>query len=175
MGALFDRVLAGDTQATAELQAFLRSFARQVCRGGGPPGAPDIDWEDVAQECGRKLLAGGLERYTGAGSERSYIYSMVRATVLEMARASSRRRRREEASTSNGPVRSADPDAPLDVRSLLAGLDTPCREIIQRIVLRDEAYPSVARDLGLAESSVRAKLSRCLARARKIASKGKSP
>lgn len=172
MGELFGRILAGEPSATAELQRLLRSFARQVCRGGGPPGAPEIDWEDVAQECGRKLLGGGLERYRGAGSERSYLYSVVKATVLEMARAASRRRRREDRSVSNGPVAAADPDAPLDVRSLLSALEPACREIITRVVLQDEPYAEVARDLGMAESSVRSKLSRCIARARRIASQG---
>jgi len=172
MEVLFRKVLAGDPEATDRLHRLVRDFSRQICRGGGPPGAPAIDWEDVAQECGRKLLGGGLERFTGAGSERAYLYSMVKATVLEMARAASRRRRREEASISNGPAASADPDVSLDVRSLLSVLEPDCREIIQRVVLQDEPYAEVARDLGLAESSVRSKLSRCIARARKIASEG---
>lgn len=172
MGELFRKALAGDPGATDRLHQLVRDFARQVCRGGGPPGAPGIDWEDVAQECGRKLLAGGLERYRGAGSERSYLYSVVKATVLEMARAASRRRRREEISLPDGPIPAADPDAPLDVRSLLSALDPACREIITRVVLQDEPYAEVARDLGMVESSVRSKLSRCIARARQIASQG---
>lgn len=175
MGGLFAKVLAGDPAATRRLHRTVREMARQVCRGGGPPGAPEIDWEDVAQECGRKLLSGVLDRYRGEGAERSYLYSVVKATVLEMARASARRRRREEASATNGPVAAANPDASLDVRSLLSALDPICREVIRRVVLQDELYADVARVLGMAESSVRARLSRCLGQARRLASEGKSP
>ena len=59
--------------------------------------------------------------------------------------------------------------ARLEVRRILAALDPPCREIIQRALLQDEPYADLARELGLAESSVRARLSRCLQKARRLA------
>jgi RNA polymerase sigma factor (sigma-70 family) len=173
MASLFEGVRAGKSESISELHRTLRTLARQVCRGGGPPGTPAIDWEDVAQECGRKLLAVGLDQYSGDGSERSYLYSVVRATVLEMARAASRRRCREVISVSNGPVPARDPNLEMDIRKILDALDPACREVIERVVLQDEPYADVARDLGMAESSVRGKLCRCLARARGIASEGR--
>jgi RNA polymerase sigma factor (sigma-70 family) len=173
MGGLFEGIRSGEAAATSELHRLLRAFARQICRGGGPPGAPEIDWEDVAQECGRKLLAVGLEQYRGGGSERSFLYSMVRTTVLEMARTASRRRRREIISASNGPVPVGDPTLKMDIRKVLDALDAGCRDVIQRVILQDESYAEVAGALGMAESSVRAKLSRCLGRVRAIAADGK--
>ena len=58
-------------------------------------GAPDLDWEDVAQESYRRLHEVGFERYRAVGSERSYAYSVVKATVIQMSRTARRRRRRE--------------------------------------------------------------------------------
>jgi len=174
MGELFNAARAGGAEAIEEVHRLVRVFARQICRGGGPPGAPGVDWEDVAQEAGRKLLALGLGQFRGDGSERSYLYSVVKATVLEMARSAARRLRREDRAASISPVRPFDPGARLDVQSILAALGPPCRDIIERVLLRDEPYAAVAQDLGLAESSVRARLSRCLRRAREMVSQDRN-
>ena len=172
MSGLFHDLRARDPAAQAEADRVIRRFARLVCRGGGPPGAPDLDWEDVAQEAYRKLFSVGLDQYRGGGTESSYLYSIVKATVIQMARSADRRQRRETALSSNDPApRSMDPVAMLDVRRVLATLDPGCRELIERFFLRDETHADLARDLGLVESSVRARLSRCLKRAREIATK----
>jgi len=172
MGDLFEAARDNDPGAVAELDRIVRGFARRVCRGGGPPGAPELDWEDVAQEACHKLHAVGFEQYRGSGSERSYLYSVVKATVIQMARSSSRRQRRELVVAPDETAPTPDPHAPLDVRRILAALDAACRDLIERLFLRDDSYAEAARDLGLAESSVRAKLSRCLKRARQIANEG---
>lgn len=171
MGELFDAAVAGDGKALAELHALVRSFARTVCRGGGPAGSPDLDWEDVAQEAWRKLLAAGLAQYSGRGTERSYLFSVVKATVIGMGRSAGRRRLRETAVAQGAPTTS-DPSGALDVRAILAALPSECRTLIERAFFDDATYPELAEELRMAESSVRAKLSRCLRRARDLASGG---
>jgi RNA polymerase sigma factor (sigma-70 family) len=174
MSGFFDDLRLGDPAAQAEADRVIRRFARHVCHGGGPPGAPDLDWEDVAQEAGRKLYSVGLDQYRGGGSESSYLYSIVKATVIQMARSADRRQRRENALSSIDPVpRSMDPVSALDVRRVLTALDRGCRDLIERFFLHDETHADLARDLGLATSSVRAKLSRCLKKAREIVTKGR--
>jgi RNA polymerase sigma factor (sigma-70 family) len=169
MEKLFEAAAAGQAEAVAEVHRLLRGFARHVCRGGGPHGEAALDWEDVAQEAARRLLGVGLAQYAGAGSERSYMYSLVKTTVIQMSRAAARRQRREEDAVANGPVPvAADPGSHMEVRRILAALDPPCREIIRRALLQDEPYADLARELGLAESSVRARLSRCLQKARRL-------
>lgn len=173
MGNLFKAAAAADPEAVAEVQRMLRAFARQICHGGGPTGARAVDWEDVAQETARKLFSTGLQQYRGKGSERSYLYSMVKATVIQMSRAARRRSLREEIAVANGPLHvTSDPAPRLDVQAILAALEADCRDIIERAMLRDEPYADIARDLGLAESSARARLSRCLKKARVIAGYG---
>ena len=166
MGGLFEELRAGDAKAQTEVDRVVRGFARHLCRGGGPAGAPDLDWEDVAQEACRKLFDVGLDQYRGHGSERSYLFSIVKASIIQMARTAERRRRREQLSASPDPGTSPDPERRLDVVRVLAALDPGCREIIDRAILRDEPYADLARALGIAESSVRAKLSRCIKKAR---------
>ena len=51
----------------------------------------------------------------------------------------------------------------------LSRLDDGCRELLARTFLEDIPYSQLATDMGLAESSVRAKVSRCLGRARELA------
>jgi len=173
MGGFFDDLRARDPDAQTKADRVIRRFARLVCRGGGPPGAPDMDWEDVAQEAGRKLYSVGLDQYRGGGSESSYLYSIVKATVIQMARSTDRRQRREATLASNDPTpRSIDPVPMLDVGRVLAALDPNCRELVERFFLFDETHADLAQELGLAESSVRARLSRCLKRARTIATDG---
>jgi RNA polymerase sigma factor (sigma-70 family) len=169
VGNLFDAAAAGDGPALAELQRIVRRFARAVFRQGGPPGAPDLDWEDVSQEAWRKLLDSGLRQYAGRGTERAYLFSIVKATAIGMARSARRRRFRENAELPNGVPCRPDPSDGLTVRALLAALPEECRSLLRRAFFEDATYADLAAELGLQESSVRARLSRCLRRARELA------
>lgn len=163
---LFERARSGDRSAEAELCDIARAFARQICRGGGPAGAPDVAWEDVAQESLRKLLLVGIERYRGTGSARSYLYTIVKSTMIEMSRSARRRRAREEAMARGDAPVPADPGHSMDVEKILALLPGDCRALLERAFLHGESYRDLARALGMEESSVRAKLSRCIRKAR---------
>jgi len=173
MPDFFRAAASGDAAAVAEVHRLLQAFSRQVCRGRGPAGETALDWEDVAQEAARQLFAKGLGQYRGQGTERSYLYSLVKATVIQMSRSAARRLRREEVAMAGEPLHTPpNPGAGLDVRKILAALDPKCRDLIERAILRDESYADIARDLGLAESSVRARLSRCLQKARRLVGAG---
>ena len=169
---LFDRLKAGDRSAQTELCDLARAFARQICRGGGPPGAPDVAWEDVAQESLRKLLSGGLDRYRATGSPKSYLYTIVKSTMIAMSRSARRRAAREEASAHGPTATPAHPGHAIEVHQILAMLSGDCRALLERAFLHGATYPELARDLGLEESSVRAKLSRCIRKARLMVQDG---
>jgi DNA-directed RNA polymerase specialized sigma24 family protein len=170
--AWFGRARAGDPAAHAELTRIVRGLARTICRGGGPAGAREIDWEDVAQESLRKLFATGLERYRGTGSETSYLFTLVKCTVIEMSRSARRRQRRHELSLTGDATTHPNPGAGIDVEWILGRLSGECRELIERAFLHGQSYSSLAHEMGMAESSVRAKLSRCIRRARELSSGG---
>jgi len=172
MGDLFDAARSKDPEAVEKLLRMVRGMARGVCRGGGPPGALDLDWEDVAQEAYRRLLEVGFTSYRARGSERSYVYSVVKATVIQLSRSAQRRQKREEAVAAAPAVAAEDVASRLSARRILDELDEACRDLIERLFLHDQTYNDAARELGMVESSVRSKLSRCLRRARQIAEKG---
>jgi RNA polymerase sigma factor (sigma-70 family) len=172
MATLFEAARAGDRRATSEILGILRAFARTVCRFGGPSGSRDADWEDVAQEAARRFFESGLRRYRGQGSESSYLYSIVRTTVLEVARASGRRNRREAAQEVETVAPPTDPLARLEVGAILRQLPESCRDLLLKVFLGDASYAQLAGEYGIAESSVRTRMTRCLRQAREMAAKG---
>ncbi len=168
MVTLFESARVADPAAVEEIHRLVRGFSRRVCFGGGPPGAPALDWEDVAQEASQKFLTVGIRQYRGTGSEQGYLYGIVRATAIQMSRAARRSSHREQRWMSDGPVRTKDHTHRLDLRKILERLSAECSQIIERIHLLGDSHAELARELGLAESSVRARLSRCMRKARVI-------
>ena len=171
MASLFESARIGDRRATSEVLRILRSFARTVCRSGGPSGSHDVTWEDVAQEAARRFFESGLARYRGHGSETSYLYSIVKTTVLELARSASRRSRRERKRQDEPTPPPPDPLAFLEVAAALRPLSEPCRALLVRVFLEDASYAELAKEYGLTESSVRSRMTRCLKQARQVAAK----
>lgn len=169
---LFEAARAGDAGAATEIDRLLRGFARDVCARGLPRGSSDFDWEDVAQEASRRVFTMGLSQFRSRGTERAYLYSIVKTTAIQMVRAAHRRRSREELYATDRPVQDAGTHSRLDVRELLNRVDPDCRKVIERVLLLGESYASLANEMGLAEPSVRSRLSRCLTKARKIAGVG---
>lgn len=169
MAELFDAARRGDRGGQEEVARLIRTFAQGVCRGSGPRGAPEFDWEDVAQEALRRFFTMGLDQYRGQGSERSYLYTIVKSTFIQLARTAARRRRREESAASDGLAAPHDPTLKLHLASILQRLSPDCRDLMERVFLYGEPYSALALELEMAESSVRAKLSRCLQRARMAA------
>jgi RNA polymerase sigma factor (sigma-70 family) len=167
---LFDSARAGDRAAQAEVHRRIRSFARAVVRGGSAA-TGEVDWEDVAQEASGKLFATGLLHYRGRGSEDSYLYSIVKTTAITLARGSARRRARERDFVRTLATSAVNPGPLLDVKAILLQLTDECRSLVARVFLGGASYPELAREAGIVESSVRAKLSRCIRKARELATK----
>lgn len=169
MATLFERARQGDTAATAEMLRLARAFSRRMCSGGSPRSLPELDPEDVAQEVLCRLLQSGADQYSGAGSESSYIYTVVKCTVIQMARSAERRRQREDSVAAHASPATPTPERRLDLQQILEKLDPVCRALIERILFRDEPYAMIAEELKLNESSIRSRMHRCLKRARDLA------
>ena len=169
---LFDRAREGDSAATAEIDRIVRTFARQICSRGMPAWGQGLDWEDVAQEAGMRVLTTGLVQYSGCGSERSYIYSVVRSTVIQMARSAGRARRREDIHADRGST-SVSPGEGIEVGRILSALSPECRDLIERVFFHGRSYRELAVDFGIEESSVRSRLSRCVQAARTLGEGGR--
>jgi RNA polymerase sigma-70 factor (ECF subfamily) len=160
----------GEAPATQALGEYVHALAREVCR---PHSASlgGAEWEDVAQEAAIRVFSSGMRRYEGTGSARGYLYSIIKSSLLQTIRGVRRRRAREAASevSSAPPALHGGPhrkSSSLDVAALLARLEEECRSLIERVFFEGVAYARLSQESGLAESSIRARLSRCLRRLR---------
>ena len=170
--SVFEAAARGDGAAIEEIAASIRTIAAQICRGSGDASRwPSLDWQDVAQEASRRFFHSGLHQYRGTGREWSYLYSLVKATWIQLARSELRRSRREETWATERDSAPA-PDvavrlaARLKVERILSRLGCDCRELLEQVFLDGRSYEELAVVTGLAESSLRAKVSRCIRRAR---------
>lgn len=172
MGGLIERAQRGDTTAQTEIHQIIRRIARAISARGGPGGA-DLDWEDVAQEASRRFFCSGIRQYRGDGAEESFLFGIVRTTVLQVVRSATRRREREIADP--GPL-GANVVAPqehrIDAHLILRRLDPDCARLLDRVFLQDVPYPELADDLGIQENTLRVRVSRCLRKAMEIAGGG---
>ena len=139
-------------------------FARQQTRR-------QEDAEDILQEAlvklARKVDEGSF--VGGQGAWMPFLYTQVRREAIDLGRRNDRRKKREEAVSPEDEVLQPESTARLDVAFLLSRLGPPCNELLERVYLDGASYPTLAAELDLAESSVRAKVSRCLRRARELA------
>ncbi len=165
---LLDAARRGDPGAAEELADLIRGYARHVCRGRSPGPDAGLTWEDVAQEASRRLFQVGLKQARPGGPVRSYLYAIVRSVYLQMIRGASRRVRREQ--EGEAWIRSApSPERRTLLHRILIRLSDDCRHLLARLYFDGAGYDELAAELHMAESSVRAKASRCLGRAREIA------
>ena len=63
----------------------------------------------------------------------------------------------------------------MDVHEALAGLEPPCREMLDRFFARDEPYRVIADALGVPMGTVASRISRCLDKLRVALAEGRNP
>lgn len=155
--------------AEEEIARTIQSFARHLCRGRGSPTSPEPEWEDVAQEACRRFFASGLAGFRAGGPERGYLYSIVKATRIQIHRSMARRARREtEAVGGLDDRRAPDAESTTLLHRILRRLSSACAELLERAFLDGASYADLAAEMGMAESSVRSKVTRCLQKAREL-------
>ena len=172
--AIFEQARAGVPAAQGEIVRLIQGLSRAACAGGGLA-TSDIEWEDVAQEASRRFFVAGVQQFRKPGSEKNFLYTIVRSALIQIIRSEARRRVREEKVTVEQVVPPHDPAPKLTVSRILERIPEGCSDILTRVFLRGEPYSMLARDLGMLESSVRTKVTRCLKRARQVAQEGSRP
>lgn len=164
---LFERIHSGDREAEVEVVALIRAFSRQIGGQLVSGGALTIDWEDLAQDSCHRFFTRGIHQYRSTGSERSYLYQLIKSTWLDNVRRLTRRKKREEKAEIKTEYTPRPGDS-IDAWSILGKLSESCRDLLVRVFLDDTAYADLAGEFGLAEASLRSKVSRCIRRAREI-------
>lgn len=167
MRSLFQRALGGDVGAEVELDRIIRRIARAVCHNTNF--AAGVDWEDIAQEASKRFFSTGIHQFGGRGSEESYLYAIVRTTLLEAVRRANRRRRHDDQREPAVHLALTDPHPRIDVENILRQLSTECARLLDQVYLQGVPYGELALELEMLESSVRVRVSRCLRKAMDIA------
>lgn len=155
----------GERWAEEEITRRMQRYARHVCGGQRASGIPELDWEDVAQEAATRFFTVGIHRFRSGESENAYLYAFTRRAYLHVSRGAWRRKQRESAVEPHDRGES-NPETRTLLGQILGSLSQACQELLQRLYFDGATYGELATDLGLKESSVRARASRCLGNAR---------
>ncbi len=156
----------GERWAEEEVARLVRAFARYLHRGSIDRHEPE--WEEVAQEACRRVFSGALARFEAGGPARSYLYTIVKATRIQLYRSLWRRARREDEHPLE-PGAAGNPESASLLARILGRLNDSCRELLERAFFDGASSAELAQELGLVESSVRSRLTRCLQSARDLA------
>jgi RNA polymerase sigma-70 factor (ECF subfamily) len=128
---------------------------------------PSIDTDDIVQESYLKLLK--LRAIEKIDSARSYFFSVARNTALTLFRRQKIYSDVPVSELSPGLLTAEGDDAAAVACSrqrlelVIAAIDrlpTRCREVMQRSALGGQSTAAIARELGLAESTVRVQIVR---------------
>src|SRR4051794_32872331 len=163
--ALVARCRTGDENAWAELVNRFSRYVYAIATKGFSLRADDA--EDVFQEVFARVYS-HLDRLRDDEAIRPWIAQLTRRVCIDSIRASGRSEPRE------APPEAAVDDAigtieeALDVHAALDSLGEPCREMLDRFFCRDESYRTIGDALGLPGGTIASRISRCLAKLRRV-------
>jgi RNA polymerase sigma factor (sigma-70 family) len=166
-GQLVARCREGDDEAWRELvdrfSRYVYAITSQAFRL-----APH-DAEDVFQEVFARAYE-RLDRLRDDGAVRPWIAQMTRNLCVDRLREGARVSpgMDDDALPQDADERMSMVDDALAVHAALAELPENCREILDRFFCRDESYRAIGDELELPAGTIASRISRCLAKLRKM-------
>jgi RNA polymerase sigma factor (sigma-70 family) len=165
---LVTRCLAADEEAWTTLVGRYADYIYALAVRGFR--FPREDAEEVLQETMVQVYE-HLGDYRGAGPLRAWIG----AVAANVARQRLRSRSRHPESSLPQEASDAGQQQALDaveeavvVRAALAGLEAPCREVLNRFFALNQKYAEISKDMGIPEGTVASRIARCLTRLRQV-------
>lgn len=167
---LMDAFLHGDRDATATI----RSWVARIVRARAWRLRQD---DDLVQDVIIALIdALTADRFEGRSSLRTYVERIAKYQCIDALRRE-RRRRTVSWEESGEPEPPADDDpgerveASDEVRvafAVLEQLPPACRELLQRVLAREEPYERLATESGVAVGTIKSRVARCRERAQAL-------
>lgn len=159
--ALISGYLVGSKEATAVIDGWVDAALRTAFQ------SVRDEWEDLRQEVRirilRNLRAG---RFNGDSGLRTYVHGIARNTAIDLCR--SRTRRHECAAPRAGSAAERSVPAEQDrvvsrdfLEKVLDGVDDEDRRLLDLVHGQHLSYTEVARILGVAVGTIKARVSRC--------------
>ena len=161
--ALAEGFAAGDPSALQHIDEWIDAVLRRHFR------SLRDDWEDLRQEIRVRVLHNiRRNRFEGRSSLRTYVHGVARNTGIDAIRARYRRREDEAASSRSivrvAPFRDDATTARFMTWTILSQLNASQRELLRLVFLDGRSYVEVARQLGIAEGTVKSRVARCKAK-----------
>lgn len=158
--ALVSLCREGDQDAWRELvERYSRYVYAIVTRAYG------LD-EDAAQDVFQEVFTRAyehLDELRDPGALRPWIAQLARRLAIDRLRSSREVPGLEEVAMPEDPRDSiAELDTALSVQQMLAKLDEPFGEVLDRFFCRDESYRTIAAELGVPEGTIASRISRGL-------------
>jgi RNA polymerase sigma-70 factor (ECF subfamily) len=158
--ALIRRLLAGETKALATLDAWIQVVLRSEFHGLQP------EWEDLHQEIRLRVFRNlGTNRFRGTSELRTYVHRIARNTCIDAWRRISLRRDAAGAADPPAEIPGADAAEHLIsrdlLRKILLGSTPEERHLLELVHSEHLSYAEIARRLGVAEGTIKARVSRC--------------
>lgn len=159
---LIRSVLAGDAEAIATLDSWIQAVLRSEFH------RLREEWDDLRQEIRlrvyRNLRAG---RFHGASELRTYVHRIARNTCIDAWRRSATRPESAADRVLDGPG-DVSPDATTErlvsrdlLRKILLGSTPEERLLLKMVHAEHLSYAEIARRLGVAEGTIKARVFRC--------------
>lgn len=121
--------------------------------------------EDVVQEVFLRVLK-SWDRYRGDASPKTWLWSLVRSSIVDHARKHKRDKEQEPFEEQFGGHMQMNPSESLETEELLKVLSQDQREVVVLRLIQDWSTADAARILGWSESKVKVTLHRAVARLR---------
>jgi RNA polymerase sigma factor (sigma-70 family) len=152
------RCRSGDPAAWNELVERFSRYVYAICAQGFRFSQHDA--EDVFQDVFARIYE-QLGKLRDDEAIRPWIAQLTRRICIDRLRAS-----REDPTVDVEPAGVDDVISTLDdalaVREALAGLNEPCRDVLDRFFARDESYHTIAAALDIPPGTIASRISRCL-------------
>ena len=159
---LIMRLLAGNTQAIATLDSWIQTVLRTEFH------SLHQEWDDLRQEIRMRVFANlRAGRFQGASELRTYVHRIARNTCIDAWRRAAPRRepasdpafeRRREIASDETTERLISRDL---LRKILLGSTPEERHLLHLVHAEHLSYAEIARKLGVAEGTIKARVFRC--------------
>lgn len=160
---LIRRLLAGDAAALAAVDSWIQVVLRSEFQ------SLHSEWDDLRQEIRLRVFRNlRSNRFHGASELRTYVHRIARNTCIDTCRRSALRRTRPEAA--GGQEEAARDDATERLitrdllRKILLGSTPEERHLLEMVHAEHLSYAEIARRLGVAEGTIKARVFRCRGR-----------
>jgi RNA polymerase sigma-70 factor (ECF subfamily) len=154
-------LIAGDATAIATVDSWIQAVLRAEFH------SLRAEWDDLRQDIRLRVFRNlRFNRFHGASELRTYVHRIARNTCIDTCRRSAVRRARPDAAA-GGQAEAACDDATERLitrdllRKILLGSTPEERHLLEMVHAQHLSYAEIARRLGVAEGTIKARVFRC--------------